>query len=102
LFNPGRLLVVRHLIGFLLAAAVTGILVMWTFDALHPYGSSTRTRMFDAYVALGTIAGVARPFTGILAGWLWRRRKRLNFEGLRFLAAPISRKRAGYGTPMRL
>jgi uncharacterized protein (TIGR03382 family) len=76
LFMPGRFLVLRHVVGFLLAAAVTGILVMWTFDALHPYGSSTRTRMFDYYVALGVIAGIAGPFAGTLAGWLWRRRKR--------------------------
>jgi MFS family permease len=75
LFKPGRLLVLRHIVGFLLAAAITGILVTWTFDTLYPYGSGSRTRMFNTYVAAGLIAAVVGPIVGMLAAWFWRRRQ---------------------------
>lgn len=75
LFKPGRLLALRHIVGFLLAAAITGILVTWTFDTLYPYGSGSRTRMFNTYVLAGLIAAVVGPLIGTLAAWFWRRRK---------------------------
>jgi uncharacterized membrane protein YeaQ/YmgE (transglycosylase-associated protein family) len=72
---PGRALVLRHILAFVIGAVVAAFLSLIAFQLLHPRGSGSWAAMYNVYAFGGMLAAILGPIVGMVAAAFWRGRK---------------------------